>query len=52
MFQFPPHLQPSLTGLTMSVQKTQLMVTGYNVTEDEKMAIDTDLGRVEHVQHF
>ena len=28
------------------------MVTSYNVSEDEKMAINTDLGRVEHVQHF
>ena len=39
-------------GPTMSVQKTKLMVTGYNVSEDEKMAIDIDLGRVEHVEHF
>ena len=39
-------------GLTMSVQMTKFMVTGYDVSEDEKMAIDTDLGRVEHVQHF
>ena len=31
-------------GLTMSVQKTKFMVTGYDVSEDEKMAIDADLG--------
>ena len=39
-------------GLTMSVQRTKFMVTSYNVSEDEKMAIHIDLGRVEHVQHF
>jgi len=41
----------------MSVQKTKFMVTGYDVVEDEKLAdeklaIDTEQGNVEHVEHF